>query len=138
MSMKCSKCGGVVEWKGPLTALTHTECTRCGAINAQLSPEEDYEAQHEIAGLQAEAFVDATINRIRDLLASHSTAVAEFAVHMQRQVNEAREIADLIQASGWEHSVVDRTVTVKDPTGVLAARLWKDFHTRNGHANGKN
>ena len=64
--------------------------------------------------------------------------VAEFAVHMQRQVNEAREIADLIQASGWEHSVVDRTVTVKDPTGVLAARLWKDFHTRNGHANGKN
>ena len=36
MSMECSDCGSSVEWKGPLTNLTHTECLNCGAINNQL------------------------------------------------------------------------------------------------------
>lgn len=32
--MNCRECGsGRVEWKGPLTALTHTECADCGATD---------------------------------------------------------------------------------------------------------
>jgi len=43
--MICQDCGGPVEWKGPLSALTHTECARCGAINSQVPEgrEGDYE-----------------------------------------------------------------------------------------------
>ena len=33
--MKCSICGGYVEWKGPLSNLTHTECASCGGKNCQ-------------------------------------------------------------------------------------------------------
>lgn len=33
--MTCSHCGGQALWRGPLSSLTHTECTGCGAINAQ-------------------------------------------------------------------------------------------------------
>jgi len=33
--MTCSKCGGCVEWKGPISNLTHTECAKCGGINCQ-------------------------------------------------------------------------------------------------------
>lgn len=32
--MKCSVCGGVVRWRGPLSGVTHSECDSCGAINA--------------------------------------------------------------------------------------------------------
>lgn len=34
--MICSRCGGHVEWKGPLINLTHTECASCGGINCQI------------------------------------------------------------------------------------------------------
>lgn len=34
--MICSTCFGPVEWKGPLSNLTHTECLDCGRINNQL------------------------------------------------------------------------------------------------------
>jgi len=35
--MICSACGGPnVTWRGPLSALTHTECADCGAINSQV------------------------------------------------------------------------------------------------------
>lgn len=33
--MDCMNCGGLVIWKGPITALTHTECQKCGGINCQ-------------------------------------------------------------------------------------------------------
>jgi len=38
--MTCKFCGGYVEWKGPLTALTHTECEGCGCVDCQ---EEDWD-----------------------------------------------------------------------------------------------
>ncbi len=38
--MICKSCGGLVEWKGPLVALTHTECLSCGAVNNQ-EPEDE-------------------------------------------------------------------------------------------------
>jgi hypothetical protein len=44
--MKCELCGGLVTWRGPLSALTHTECHQCGGTNCQITdPEEaeDYE-----------------------------------------------------------------------------------------------
>ena len=48
--MICSRCGSPrVTWRGPITALTHTECADCGAINAQ-EPDEnqlDYEDPFE-------------------------------------------------------------------------------------------
>lgn len=35
--MICGCCGtGEVIWVGPFSALTHTECQNCGAINSQL------------------------------------------------------------------------------------------------------
>jgi hypothetical protein len=46
--MKCSFCGGYVEWKGPLSNLTHTECHSCGAVNCQElehDAEEDFEEE---------------------------------------------------------------------------------------------
>lgn len=41
--MICSHCKTpTVEWKGPLTALTHTECSNCGRTNCQITePEEE-------------------------------------------------------------------------------------------------
>lgn len=44
--MTCRDCGGYVEWKGPLTDLSHTECERCGAINNQVQDDMDYSAMH--------------------------------------------------------------------------------------------
>ncbi len=43
--MICSHCKTLtVEWKGPLTALTHTECSSCGRTNCQI-PEPTEEGQ---------------------------------------------------------------------------------------------
>ena len=33
--MQCERCNGEVTWRGPLSALTHTECGSCGGINCQ-------------------------------------------------------------------------------------------------------
>ena len=48
--MICGNCGSWrVEWKGPLSNLTHTECADCGATNCQTleieldEPDEDSE-----------------------------------------------------------------------------------------------
>lgn len=35
--MKCELCGGLVTWRGPLSALTHTECERCGGQNCHVA-----------------------------------------------------------------------------------------------------
>lgn len=40
--MICSYCGGNVTWRGPLSALTHTQCDSCGGVNCQeVEPVED-------------------------------------------------------------------------------------------------
>jgi len=39
--MICSICGGIVEWQGALSNLTHTKCLSCGAINSQKIDQED-------------------------------------------------------------------------------------------------
>ena len=46
--MICSNCGGVVEWKGKLTELSHTECLQCGAKNCQVV---DYDNPEQIDDL---------------------------------------------------------------------------------------
>ena len=35
--MQCELCGGLVTWRGPLSALTHTECESCGGQNCQVA-----------------------------------------------------------------------------------------------------
>lgn len=49
--MICSKCGGHVRWRGPLSRLTHTECDSCGAHNCQVvefeDDDEDDEPEHD-------------------------------------------------------------------------------------------
>jgi hypothetical protein len=35
--MQCELCGGLVTWRGPLGALTHTECKNCGGQNCQVA-----------------------------------------------------------------------------------------------------
>ena len=34
--MVCERCGGYVEWIGPLANLTHTRCVDCGGLNCQV------------------------------------------------------------------------------------------------------
>lgn len=34
--MQYERCGGSVTWRGPLSALTHTQCKGCGGINCQV------------------------------------------------------------------------------------------------------
>ena len=48
--MQCDLCGGLVTWRGPLSALTHTECENCGGQNCQVvqQPEDDEELQPEM------------------------------------------------------------------------------------------
>jgi hypothetical protein len=48
--MQCDLCGGLVTWRGPLSALTHTECENCGGQNCQVAqqPEEAEEPQPEM------------------------------------------------------------------------------------------
>ena len=43
--MECERCGGLVTWRGPLVALTHTECESCGGMNCQIVhlPDDDEE-----------------------------------------------------------------------------------------------
>ena len=46
--MICASCGGIVTWRGPITALTHTECADCGAMNNQIvEPKGDEESDQE-------------------------------------------------------------------------------------------
>lgn len=39
--MICTNCGGRCIWCGPLSALTHTQCDNCKAINSQIVYDED-------------------------------------------------------------------------------------------------
>lgn len=41
MTMICERCGGLVTWRGPLSALTHTQCESCGGINCQMPEDSD-------------------------------------------------------------------------------------------------
>jgi hypothetical protein len=34
--MRCGWCGGLVTWRGLLSALTHTQCEACGAVEFQV------------------------------------------------------------------------------------------------------
>lgn len=52
--MKCSKCGGYVEWKGPLTNLTHTECAKCGSINCQEPEPQDEDPTDSLNSLDCD------------------------------------------------------------------------------------
>lgn len=52
--MQCELCGGLVTWRGRLSALTHTECERCGGQNCQVSDGVDERRPELIVG-QSEA-----------------------------------------------------------------------------------
>lgn len=49
--MTCRDCGGLVTWRGPCAALTHTKCHSCGAVNSQAEsawpPDDDDESGEE-------------------------------------------------------------------------------------------
>lgn len=51
--MKCKYCGGYVEWMGPLTNLTHTECIGCGAANCH-EPEEPDQEENPVVGMESD------------------------------------------------------------------------------------
>jgi len=53
--MRCSLCGGRVEWQGPLANLTHTKCLSCGEINCQeVETAEDQEVEAHETGNEGE------------------------------------------------------------------------------------
>jgi hypothetical protein len=45
--MICEFCGGLVTWRGPLIALTHTQCASCGGINCQVAETVDEDEEEE-------------------------------------------------------------------------------------------
>lgn len=45
--MICTHCGGLVTWRGPLIALTHTECESCGGKNCQIVEREQDDDEYE-------------------------------------------------------------------------------------------
>lgn len=83
--MICAGCGGSVEWKGPLSALTHTECEACGAIDNQ---EPETAAEEEPAGMDGRLRrhksrnaldVDALAQEIRRVDGSHNLGAGALA-----------------------------------------------------------
>ncbi len=48
--MICIYCGGVVQWQGPLSELTHTKCLSCGETNCQQISTEENEDEEKIEG----------------------------------------------------------------------------------------
>lgn len=129
MTMQCKHCGGVVVWKGPLTALTHTECTRCGATNSQVAEpdaeDQRYDFEDEMASTVAQAFAERTQSAIRALLADHTSAVAQFAVHMHKRVKRAEAVADAlsqaIEGKAYEVEVARNQITVGNAEALLKA-----------------
>ncbi len=47
--MICKFCGARVEWKGPLTELTYTQCTNCGRQNCQETEDQQAEGGQDEA-----------------------------------------------------------------------------------------
>lgn len=45
--MQCEQCGGLVTWRGPFNAFTHTECESCGGRNCQV-PDDEPEADDDM------------------------------------------------------------------------------------------
>lgn len=45
--MICAICGGPVEWQGPMSALSHTQCLSCGQTNCQASEGKDLNEKKE-------------------------------------------------------------------------------------------
>lgn len=125
MSMKCSHCGGLVEWKGPLSNLTHTECLQCGAVNAQLPDErqddDESDELREMVDVHAAAFVQRMHDGIRALLGQHATAVSEFAVHMHNRVRRAEAVADALANSSCTFDADADRITFANASTVLAA-----------------
>lgn len=58
--MKCSKCGGLVTWRGPIANMTHTQCENCGGINCQY-PEYSDDPDPEEIGRTTKQMLDAPI-----------------------------------------------------------------------------
>lgn len=125
MSMICSNCGGQVVWRGPLTALTHTECTRCGAVNAQLPDETQDDADsdqlRELVAGNAEAFLQRTQAAIAGVLKQHTDVVSEFAIHMHNRVRRAEHVADLLANSTCVYDGDTDRITVHCASQLLAA-----------------
>lgn len=139
--MTCSKCGGVVEWKGPLSNLTHTECRRCGAVNSQMPDDplpEDFAAEPRVlVAAEARAFVDRTFEQIRSMLSAHTDGVAQFAVHMQQQLDEANALLKQIhRCDGMRMPETYPTWTLMVPDTLVTAIA--DHVSKLEATNGKN
>lgn len=125
MTMHCKHCGGVVIWKGPLSALTHTECTQCGATNSQmpveLADDADTDQLRELVDERAEEFVARTMASITAVLSTHTKTVAEFAVHMHNRVRRAEAVADALANSTCTFDADNDRITFSNASAVLAA-----------------
>lgn len=134
MSMICSQCGGQVVWRGPLHALTHTECTKCGAINAQLPDEtqddSDADQLRDLVAGNADAFLQRTQAAIAGVLKQHTDTVAEFAVHMHNRVRRAEAVADALTAATCTFDGDNDRLTVHGASRLLAALDVYRFNRR--------
>lgn len=63
--MECERCGGLVTWRGPMSALTHTQCESCGGINCQIVECGDSEIDTRDPEMCIHAL---SVNEDRDLL----------------------------------------------------------------------
>lgn len=56
--MICALCGGHVTWRGPLVALTHTQCGSCGERNCQ-EVDDESDDEEEAAADAKEGYITA-------------------------------------------------------------------------------
>lgn len=82
--MICSYCSGTVEWRGPISNLTHTECTSCGRTNCQVveAGADDEETIKSVSGaaemtLRTRTYDDALLERVAQLTAHRACCSEE-------------------------------------------------------------
>lgn len=121
--MRCTHCLGAVFWKGPLSNLTHTECSQCGAINSQVADETpddaDTDQLRELVDERAEEFVARTMASITAVLSTHTKTVAEFAVHMHDRVRRAEAVADALANRTCTFDADNDRVTFSNASALL-------------------
>lgn len=111
--MKCSICGGLVTWRGPLTNLTHTQCESCGGINCQ-EPEKFDDPEPEEIGRTGRQMLDAPIGSLFVWCNDNLDYPISLARHLGREDLEIRPAnflsAENIRGRRIEEIIIDHAL----------------------------
>ncbi len=127
--MSCSHCGGIVVWRGPLTALTHTECTHCHATNCQVGPAEELQEALERRDhwfARAEEWKDASYKELMKRQAVEAELANQRAIEQTFQArvgDQQREIDRLTERDAQWNDKWKETVDLMGNAQAEAKRL---------------